>query len=110
MVEKGNKNVLNKLCLKRTWSTRRQLLTSFGTTSVLAIGAVMIIATATTHRSGENVKDEARESLTDQATANLGASTRYTAETLSKKLFDNLGGAAAILEQGTRDRVSQSKV
>ena len=56
-------NVLNRLCLKPTWSLRRQLLTSFGTTSVWAIGAVMIIATVTTHRSGEKVKDEARSFL-----------------------------------------------
>ena len=52
------------------------------------------------------MKNEARQSLTTQVTDNLSASSRYVAEILSKKLFENLGGAAAILEEGTRDRVS----
>lgn len=79
---------------------------SFGTTSILAIGAVMIIATLTAKDSGRKVKNEARQSLSTQVTDNLGASSRYVAEIISRKLFDNLGGAAAILEEGIRDRVS----
>ena len=100
-----NKNMLRKMCLRPTWTLRRQLLTSFGLTGVVAIGAVMLIATLTTLTSGDNVKEEARQSLTDQVTANLVASTRYSAESLSRKLFDNLGTAAAILEESARDRV-----
>jgi hypothetical protein len=108
MIDDGEQsNLLRKLCLRPPWSLRRQLLTSFGTTAIIAIGAVMLIASVTTHSSGENVKSEARQSMTNQVTVNLGASTRYTAETFSKKLFDNLGGASAIIEEGTRDSVSQ---
>lgn len=101
-----SKDLLHKLCLRPTWSLRRQLLTSFGLTTIVAIVIVMLIAILTTRNSGDTVQRKARASLTNQVRDNLAASTRYTAETLSKKLFDNLGGAAAIMEEMTKDRVS----
>jgi hypothetical protein len=49
------------------------------------------------------VKEKARASLEDQAKQNLGSSSRYVAESISKK-FDNLGGMVSLMEQATLDR------
>ena len=96
--------LLQKTCLKPKNSLRYQLSVSFGVSSAIAIG-VVILATALTAKSvGENIKSQARELLEGQVIANTRASSEHAADTLSTK-FDNLGKVVSLLAELTTDRI-----
>jgi hypothetical protein len=95
--------LLTSTCLKPKHSLRRQLFTAFGIASVTAIVVVTLIATLTASSAGQNVKAQARSSLEEQAKTNLGSSSRYVADAISKK-FENLDGMVSLIEQATLDR------
>jgi len=101
--EEEDCGLLTSSCLKPKHSLRRQLFTAFGVASVTAIVVVTLIATLTATSSGKNVKAQARSSLEAQAKTNLGSSSRYVADAISKK-FENLDGMVSLIEQATLDR------
>lgn len=95
---------LQATCLKPRYSLRFQLFASFGVTSAIAIGVVVLVAALTVKSSGESVKTEAWQLLGTQVIANTRASSEHAADTLSKK-FENLEGVVSLLGELTRDRI-----
>ena len=95
---------LQATCLKPRYSLRYQLFVSFGATSAIAIGVVMLVATLTAKSSGDSVKSEVRKLLRDQVIANTRSSSEHAADTLSKT-FENLEGVVSLLAEVTSDRI-----
>jgi len=96
--------MLQATCLKPRYSLRYQLFVSFGVSSAIAIGVVVLVATLTAKSSGESVKTQARELLRTQVIANTRASSEHAADTLSKK-FENIEGVVSLLGELTKDRI-----
>lgn len=96
--------ILQATCLKPNYSLRSQLLISFGTTSVLGIVAVLVLAISAVHHAGEIVKNQAHHSIRDQVLTNIQHKSMHIADVVTRKLA-NLEATAAIMAEIARDRI-----
>jgi hypothetical protein len=96
--------LLQATCLKPHYSLRYQLFMSYGITSAIAIGVVMLVATLTVKSTGDFVISEARDLLKSQVIANTRASSENAANTLSRK-FEHLEGVVSLMAELVSDRI-----
>jgi hypothetical protein len=97
-------DLLNKFCLKSTYSLRRQLIVSYGCTALCTITLVVLLATIAAIHAGDVVKEQTKDLMYDQAIEGLRGSTVESADLFSKK-FEQLRGSAALLVEIVRDRI-----
>jgi hypothetical protein len=96
--------LLQATCLKPHYSLRYQLFISYGITSAIAIGVVMLVATLTAKYTGDCVTNEARDLLEGQVINNTRDSSENAADTLSKKI-EHLEGVASLMVEFVSDRI-----
>lgn len=100
-----NFNLLSSTCLKPTFSLRRQLVISYGSTALLSIGLVVLLAVASALISQDVVMGSGiTESMSLQLNNGLRDSSVQTSEVLTAK-FTSVRGSAALLTEIVRDRI-----
>jgi len=98
---------LHRTVLRKEDSLKSQLFKAFGVTSVIFLATTLAICLSTISSAGQTTKDEARSALEHQASTSLGHSSRYVAESVTKK-FSNLAGMTGLIEQVVLDRFQVS--
>jgi hypothetical protein len=97
-------NILHKSCLRPSFSLRRQLIVSYGSTAFFTIALVVIFASWAASKAGNTVHSDAKELLNRQVRVDLGYTEIHIARIFSKK-FQTLRGSAALLSEIVRDRI-----
>ena len=98
------RKLITSCCLKPTYSLRRQLVESYGTTAFLSIGSVVIFGILVVIHSGYLVKENARYGLTLQVTTKLHTLNKHAAFVLTEKL-SYYRGTSTLLSEFVRDRI-----
>lgn len=97
-------SLLNKICLRPSYSLRRQLIVSYGSTAFITIAIVVIFATLAANHAGNIVNREAKELLNSQLASGLQDTELQIARIFEKK-FETYKGSAALLSEIIQDRI-----
>jgi hypothetical protein len=102
----SSNHLLNATCLKPTYTLRRQLVISYGLTSLCSISLVVVLAVAAAIFSEGVVSDSGIAGiLSEQLNKGLRDSSVQTAELFTAK-FTAIRGSAALLAEIARDRIA----
>ncbi|KAG7351000.1 Cache domain containing protein [Nitzschia inconspicua] len=96
--------ILQRTCLRPSYSLRRQLIVAYGVTAFITILLVVVSATIAAIRAGDTVKDDVRELLTNQYIDSLQKSGKLTSEIFTKK-WSNIHSTVSLLAEVVRDRI-----
>jgi hypothetical protein len=95
---------LQGTCLKPSYSLRRQLLLSFGSTALLTLAIVVTVACICSRIAGNTVKEPSIELLEEQVVARLANNSRYVAETFTAYM-SNMESTVQLMSALVEDRI-----
>jgi hypothetical protein len=93
-------------CLKPSYPLRRQLLLSFGSSALVTITFVVVLAIVSAYSFGKTIVKRADTVLRDQVIRDLQWSTRYFADHISSYKA-NVEGTLQIMIEITQDRIAR---
>ena len=73
-------------CLSPNFRLRTQMTLSFGFTAVIALGSFISIGLYTASNTGKSVQNQARGVVTVLIKQSLSSTSRYVAQTITKKV------------------------
>ena len=91
-------------CLKPSYSLRAQLLLSFGSSALVTIAVVVMLAAIFASKAGDTVQDQADYVLQQQVVASFVSSSLHVAERLAAHM-SSTEGALQLIVEATRDRL-----
>ena len=98
------KVIFQQTCLKQSYSLRKQLMLSFGPSTVLTIALVVSLAVLFAILAGDRVRQEAGTVLQNQLVASFVSSSAHVAERMTYRL-QREESAVQIMVESTRDRI-----
>ena len=95
---------LKSTCLRPSYSLRRQLVLSYGSTAFVTTTIVVILGVWFTLRAGNDVKETLQTRVAHQTLASSRNKTIYVAQLIEQQIKNNLG-SASLLKDFVTDRI-----
>lgn len=96
--------ILQRICLRPTLTLRRQLLISFGSSTLFTLGLVVLFTALNAYFAGENVRGTIEGATRAQVLDNLLVASRNQAAQLTK-LNQNVDGTIQLMVEYVKDRI-----
>jgi hypothetical protein len=103
-LQSTEKMIGNFFCLKPSHSLRRQLLLSFGSSALLTLMVVVVVACTSAKIACDIVKGSADELLRDQVIRRLVNNSLYVAETF-QGYMENIEGSVQLIVEYVENRI-----
>ena len=97
-------NLLQRTCLKPSYSLRAQLLLSFGSSALVTIAIVVVLAAIFASKAGDTVQSQADYVLQEQVVASFVSSSLHVAERIAAHM-SSTEGALQLIVESTKDRL-----